>query len=224
MDNPHILIVEDEISLATLMSEYLQQSQYNTTHFDHLSPVLNFIKTVPVDLILLDLNLPDGDGLDLCQTIRQFSDVPILIMTARVDEIDRLLGLQLGADDYVCKPFSPREVVARVKAILKRTRAQSSGISTDMTLDSQKLRLTYSGITIDFTHIEFAILNMLINEPGRIFSRDQIMRSCYDDNRIVSDRTIDSHVKKLRHKLKEVKMDEYIHSVYGVGYRYEKDI
>lgn len=222
MDNAHILIVEDETSLANLMAEYLQQSQFNTTHFENLTPVLNFIKQVPVDLILLDLNLPDGDGLDLCQTIRQFSDVPILIMTARVEEIDRLLGLQLGADDYVCKPFSPREVVARVKAILKRTRSGSSSMQNDMALDAQKLRLSHKGITLDFTHIEFAILNMLFSEPGRIFSREQIMQSCYDDHRIVSDRTIDSHMKKLRQKLKEVGIDEHIHSVYGVGYRYEK--
>jgi two-component system response regulator BaeR len=178
-------------------------------------------------LVLLDLMLPGSDGLDICRRVRAFSQVPIVMTTARVEEIDRLLGLELGADDYVCKPYSPREVVARVKAVLRRAQAEGGSPPTAGTaplwLDDDGLRVRAHGGTIQLTAVEYALLKTLVSAPGRIFSRARLMERIYDDHRVVSDRTIDSHVKKLRRRLAEILPpgQELIHSVYGVGYRYE---
>jgi two-component system response regulator BaeR len=174
------------------------------------------------DLVLLDLMLPGKDGLDICRELRAFSELPIIMTTARVEEIDRLIGLELGADDYVCKPYSPREVVARVKAVLRRAAQRDAPTAGALTLVEDSLRVQAEGREIELTAVEFALLKALYRAPGRILSRGQLMDRIYNDHRVVSDRTIDSHVKKLRRRLSELLPErELVHSVYGVGYRYE---
>ena len=216
-----ILIVEDEPQLAELMKDYLQQSDYAVDCLGDGDAVIEHVKSNSPSLILLDLMLPGKDGMTLCREIRSFSQIPIIMVTARVEEIDRLLGLELGADDYICKPFSPREVVARVKAVLRRQGPQPAANDT-MVLDETRYKAIYKGDELDLTAVEFQLLKILVSEPGRIFTREQLMDKIYSDHRIVSDRTIDSHIKKLRKKITQVSADqEIIHSVYGVGYKFE---
>ncbi|MEZ4483319.1 MAG: response regulator [Syntrophotaleaceae bacterium] len=152
-------------------------------------------------LILLDLMLPGRDGMEICKEIRSFSDIPIIMLTARVEEIDRLLGLELGADDYLCKPYSPREVVARTKAVLRRTQGQQTVHASGLILDEGAYLATLDGHDLDLTAVEFKLLHYMAANPGRLFSRPQLMERIYPDQRIVSDRTIDSHIKKLRKKI-----------------------
>jgi len=218
-----ILIVEDEPKLAALLADYLKAAGYETHRIFEGPPVADWVRLHRPALVLLDLMLPGRDGLDICRDIRSFSRVPIIMTTARVEEIDRLLGLELGADDYVCKPYSPREVVARVKAVLRRTGPPEQTGRGALSLDEGSLRVRAGGREIELTAVEFALLATLHSAPGRIFSRDRLMERIYDDHRIVSDRTVDSHVKKLRRKLSELAPDlDLIHAVYGVGYRYEE--
>ena len=218
-----ILIVEDEAKLASLEKDYLDSAGYDCVCLDNGLAVMPWLKQNAVDLILLDLMLPGRDGLDLCREIRGFSPVPIIMITARIEEIDRLLGLDLGADDYICKPFSPREMVARVKAVLRRAQPQNRAPSKPaLILDPERLRVQAGHSETELTALEFQLLNILYQQPGRIFSRDRLMDLIYPDQRIVSDRTIDSHIKKLRKKLDELLPGrELIHSVYGAGYRFE---
>jgi two-component system response regulator BaeR len=171
--------------------------------------------------------LPEKDGMTICREIRQFSHVPIIMVTAKVEEIDRLLGLELGADDYVCKPFSPREVVARVKAQLRRVDMLTASTipapaeHEHFKLDENKLEVTLAGGTVSLTAIEMAILSAMYEREGCVFSRDKLIDGIYADHRVVSDRTIDSHIKKLRKKLQQADTDHtFIQSVYGVGYRF----
>jgi len=216
-----ILVVEDEEKLASVLSDYLTLAGYQVDCIFHGDEVIDWIQQNPVKLILLDLMLPGKDGLTLCREIRTFSTVPIMMVTARVDEIDRLLGLELGADDYICKPYSPREVVARVKAVLRRSQPATASQS-ELDLDETKLQVAYRDKYRELTKVEFGLLKQLTEKPGLIFSRDQLMNAMYSDNRVVSDRTIDSHIKKIRRKLDQLDNSrEYIQSVYGVGYRYE---
>lgn len=227
-----ILIVEDEPKIADLLQKYLQNANYRTHWLNSGLGVGEWIRQTPPNLILLDLMLPGKDGLEVCKEIRQFSLIPIIILTAKVEEIDRLLGLELGADDYICKPFSPREVVARVKAVLRRGQimpiaAHSMATHTNsntalLELDRDRLLVRAGQQEVTLTLVEFELLATLKQQPGRIFGRDQLMNKVYTDNRIVSDRTIDSHIKKLRKKLSEILPDqELIHSVYSVGYKFE---
>ncbi|MFK5894755.1 MAG: response regulator [Pseudomonadota bacterium] len=221
----HILIVEDEIKIADLLEDYFRASQYQTSAIYEGNSVVNWVRQNTPDLILLDLMLPGKDGLDICREIRQFSNVPIIIITARVEEIDRILGLEIGADDYICKPFSPREVVARVKAIFRRLEQLVSPIqqnTSGLFLDQEKYLAIFNQNKLDLTPVEFRLLSLLQRIPGKVFSRDQLMDTLYKDNRIVTDRTIDSHIKNLRKKLQLAGCsNEIIHSVYGVGYKYE---
>ncbi|MTW22919.1 response regulator [Allochromatium palmeri] len=222
-DMATILIVEDEERLARLVADYLRAAGHRVEHLAEGHEVVAWARRERPDLILLDLMLPGKDGLDICREIRAESQVPIIMTTARVEEIDRLLGLELGADDYVCKPYSPRELVARVKAVLRRTLApEPPADQGPLHLHREELRVRAGEAEIELTAVEFALLETLHSAPGRIFSRDRLMDRIYRDHRVVSDRTIDSHVKKLRRKLTELLPDqELIHSVYGVGYRYE---
>lgn len=221
-DSELILIVEDEAKLAQILAEYLAAAGYSTHRIEDGRVVAPWVRAHAPALILLDLLLPGREGLDVCRDIRGFSQVPIIMVTARVEEIDRLLGLEFGADDYICKPYSPREVVARVKAVLRRAAPVGQANAGPLTLDAGGLRVRAGDREIELTAVEFALLQTLAAAPGRIFSRGWLMERIYPDNRIVSDRTIDSHVKKLRRKLAELLPErELIHSVYGVGYRYE---
>ncbi len=220
----HVLIVEDEPKLASLHQDYLQQSDYSTTVLTDGNSVVPWVKSHAPDLIVLDVMLPGKDGLSICREVRQFSDVPIIMVTARVEEIDRILGLELGADDYVCKPVSPKELVARVRANLRRVVSSASPKpkGNGLVIHESMYKAEVNGIDLGLTAIEFQLLLTLMKHPGRIFSRDQLMQSIYSDSRIVSDRTIDSHVKKIRKKIASHSPDlEYIHSLYGVGFKYQ---
>lgn len=227
-DSTHILIVEDEEKIAQLLADYLEREGYRVSTLFTGDNAVETIRSTEPDFLVLDLMLPGKDGLSICREVRQFSELPVMMLTAKVDEIDRLIGLELGADDYVCKPFSPREVVARVKTILRRT---SSGVRASQSEDSA---LRYRGVTlyperfqcqilgqdVELTPIEFRLLQALLSRPGHVFSRDRLMTLSYTDGRIVSDRTIDTHVKNLRKKLSLVsEEDDFLHSIYGVGYK-----
>ena len=217
-----ILIVEDEEKLAGLLADYLRQAGFDTTCLGDGAVVTQWVLDHKPDLILLDLMLPGKGGLDICKEVRSFSNVPIIMTTARVEEIDRLLGLELGADDYICKPFSPREVVARVKAVLRRTVTNHLTPTSGLILDESRYRAVLNGHELDLTAVEFKLLQFLAASPGRIYGRDTLMDHIYSDERVVADRTIDSHIKKLRKKIEAAcPSEELIHSVYGVGYKFE---
>lgn len=217
-----ILIVEDEPKLAALLADYLQDSAFVTFTLAEGTVVVPWIREHPVDLVLLDIMLPGRDGLEICREIRTFSQVPIIMITARVEEIDRILGLELGADDYICKPFSPREVVARVKAVLRRTRGEQAGPAPDLVLDESRYQARLRGQDLELTAVEFKLLKLLVEAPGRIYGREQIMARIYSDDRFVNDRTVDSHIKKLRKKFQAVEPGaDPIQAVYGVGYKFE---
>jgi two-component system response regulator BaeR len=224
--NDMILIVEDEPKLASLLSDYLKQSGFETHILMDGLHVAAWVKQHSPSLMILDLMLPNKDGMEVCKEVRQFSELPIIMATARIEEIDRLLGLELGADDYVCKPFSYREIVARVKAILRRIEKsvakESSDTSQLVELDKDKYQAKIQGALLDLTAVEFNLLTVLAGEPGRIYQREQLMQTIYKEYRVVSDRTIDSHIKKLRKKIKAAYPEELIHSVYGLGYKFEE--
>lgn len=220
-----IMIVEDEPKLAALLADYLHVGGYQTSIIANGLDAIPAIKKSVPDLVLLDLMLPGKNGIDICRELRSFSQVPVIMVTAKVEEIDRLLGLQIGADDYICKPFSPREVVARVQAILRR-----AGYASDkpmppagLLMDESKHEATLNGQTLDLTPVEFRLLKTLCDNEGRVLSRDQLMNKVYPDYRVVTDRTVDTHIKNLRRKLDHASPDrELIHSIYGLGYRFEK--
>lgn len=218
----HVLIVEDEVKIASLLQDYLRQSGYETDSLYDGSEVEGWLAENSTDIVLLDLMLPGKTGVDICKDVRKSSALPIIMITAKVEEIDRLLGLELGADDYICKPFSPREVVARVKAVLRRTDNTESLSDKGLVLDTQTYKATVNGQNLDLTAVEFQLLKVLSDQPGRIFSRSVLVDKIYNDGRVVSDRTIDSHIKKLRKKIADVLPDiELIHSLYAVGYKFE---
>jgi len=224
MDKPmyHVLIVEDELKLATLMKDYLEQNGFQTTMLHNGNAVMAWLDKNKADIVLLDLMLPGRDGMDICKDIRRNSLLPVIMITAKVEEIDRLLGLELGADDYICKPFSPREVVARVKAVLRRTNGAEAATQNGLILDIDTYKATINGSDLDLTAVEFQLLKVLSDQPGRIFSRASLVDKIYSDGRVVSDRTIDSHIKKLRKKISaQVQNTELIHSLYAVGYKFE---
>lgn len=221
-----ILIVEDEPKLVELLTLYLEAAGY-ACHavFDgnHVDEALTSFKP---DLMLLDLMLPGKDGLTICKELRQHSQLPVIMVTAKVEEIDRLLGLELGADDYLCKPYSPREVVARVKAVLRRYQPQApaaASTTSGVHIDETRFLAQLDGVTLDLTPVEFRLFALMTHSPGQVFSRDQLLTLIYDDHRIVTDRTVDSHIKNLRKKLEAVRPEqEVIRSIYGVGYKFEE--
>lgn len=218
-----ILIVEDEAKIASLLRDYLEKvGGYQTHWVDRGDEAMQAFEKVSPQLVLLDLMLPGMDGLEVCKAIRMKSQVPVIMVTALVEEIDRLLGLELGADDYICKPFSPREVVARVKAVLRRADAYGQNkILSGLQIDEEQRIASINNRQLKLSPVEFALLSHLAAQPGRVFSRDQLMSSIYSDYRIVSDRTVDTHVKNLRRKLADAEPGvEMIESVYGVGYRF----
>ena len=228
MNSLSVLVVEDEPKIAQLLVDYLERDGFSVSVLSEGTHAVETIREREPGFLILDLMLPGKDGLTICREVRQFSQLPIMMLTAKVDEIDRLIGLELGADDYVCKPFSPREVVARVRSIARRLQQQPA-VATDnklsyrdVTLLLDRYECIVQGQRIELTPVEFKMLRGFISQPGRVFSRDQIMDSSYPDGRIVSDRTIDTHVKNLRKKLAQTPNgEELIHSIYGVGYKIE---
>ncbi len=216
-----ILIVEDESKIAELVMDYLVASGYQCHHLMNGDDVMPWLETNQPALVILDVMLPGKSGFELCKAINDKGNVPVILLTARVEESDRLQGLELGADDYICKPFSPKEVVARVKNVLRRFHGTT--LANDiLALNKGTMKAVFKGSELSLTAVEFAVLSLMAAEPGKIFTRETLMEHMYKDNRVVSDRTIDSHIKKLRKKIAEVDAEfELIHSVYGVGYKVE---
>ena len=215
-----ILIVEDEPKLAALEADYLKAAGFDTHIIGDGREVVSWVRAHAPDLILLDLMLQGRDGVEICRELRSFSEVPIIMVTAKVEEIDRLIGLDSGADDYVCKPFSVRELVARVRAILRRGGAGPS--VPGLVLDEATHRAELDGRPFDLTPVEFRLLRALASTPGRVFARERLLERLYEDHRVVTDRTVDAHVKNLRRKLEEIRPgEELVRSIYGVGYKLE---
>jgi two-component system response regulator BaeR len=221
-----ILIVEDEPKLAALVQDYLHASGFRTEWLADGRQALERLRGGPQPAaVLLDVMLPGLDGLEVCRAVRAFSDVPILINSARVEELDRLLGLELGADDYVCKPFSPRELVARVKALLRRAQGRLAPMALvplggGFAVDEAGQRVVWRDQALGLTPVEFRLLRQLLQQPGRVFERGQLLDLIHEDFRDVSDRAVDSHIKNIRRKLASVDAQAAcITSVYGVGYR-----
>ena len=209
-----ILIVEDEIRLAELLRDYLQAAGYVVSMLHQGDTATELIKNSSPDLVILDLMLPGKDGIDICREARAFSEVPIIMTTARVEEIDRLLGLEMGADDYICKPYSPREVVARVKTVLRRVSPAQLSLNHSiegLNLDETRFQATYNGTLLDLTPVEFRLLKTFSSQQGRVFSRAHLIDNLYTDQRVVSERTVDTHIKNLRKKLQPLMTGEVIH-------------
>jgi two-component system response regulator BaeR len=217
-----VLIVEDDPKIGRLLVDYLQADGLGALLIaDGLKAVAQ-ARLSPPAAIILDLMLPGLDGIGVCREVRQFSDVPIIMVTARVDEVDRLLGLEIGADDYVCKPFSPRELIARLKAQLRRSEGRLVLRPQLWAIDEEALRISWRGQWLSLTLLEFRMLRLLLSRPGRVFSRAQLLDMLHADMRDVSDRAIDSHIKNLRRKIDAVDAGcACIASVYGVGYRFD---
>lgn len=218
----HILFVEDEVKAADIITRYLLKAGYSvdTTHTGE--GVIESVRESEPDLILLDIMLPEVDGITICREIRSFSDVPIILLTARVDELDRILGFDTGADDYICKPVNPREILARVKAALRRSGPSLPKSRTILEFDDSRLLATYKGQRLDLTLKEFQLLKMLHSGDGKIFTREQIRKKIYGTSRGNNSRTVDAAIKKLRDKISSVVEGESpIRSVYGAGYSFE---
>jgi two-component system response regulator BaeR len=223
MSNKTILIVEDEPTIANILKDYLSRAGFLPQHIENGLQAVEAIQKDPPALVLLDLMLPGMDGLSVCREVRKFSNLPIIMVTARAEEVDRLVGLDSGADDYICKPFSPREVMARVTAVLRRIQpAEVQPLPPIVEVDEESQRINVAGKRLDLTPTEYRLLRLLVSRPGRIFSRAQILDLAYPDSEDVSDRIVDSHVKNIRKKLAALLPDtDLLHSVYGIGYRFE---
>lgn len=225
----HILIVEDDLKIAALLADYFDAAGYRTSRVTDGLSAVEAVRAGKVDLVILDLMLPQLDGIGVCRAVRGFSQVPIIMLTARVDEIDRLLGLESGADDYVCKPFSPREVVARARVHLRRSAGAQLAAALApaaapplFSVDRQGLRILYQGTALPLTPVEYRLLAELVDYPSRVYTRQQLLDLAHEDQRDTSDRTVDSHIKNIRRKLAAVLPDaDCLQSVYGVGYRFE---
>lgn len=217
-----VMVIEDEAKIAALLRDYLEAAGYTVRVCGDGSEALAQTLAWGADIALLDVNLPGKGGFDICRELRTASSLPIIMLTARVEEIDRVLGLELGADDYVCKPFSPREVVARVRAQLRRSQgAVGDGASAGPLRINENAHEAYvSGTLLSLTPVEYRLLKALAARPGSVLSRTRLIQAAYEDHRIVSERTMDSHLKNLRRKLHEAGGDAVgIDGVYGVGYK-----
>ena len=221
--NRDILVVEDEIKIAEILKDYLVDAGCRVSCLDRGDLVLPYVRQNHPGLILLDIMIPGMNGLDVCRGIRQFSSVPIIMITARVEEIDRLLGLELGADDYICKPFSPREVVARVNAVLRRTCSPDVPrilSAAELVIIEETRQALAGGTELKLTPCEYNLLRMLLSHPDRIFLRNELINAVQGYDFEGYDRTIDSHVKNLRKKIAKCLPDkEIISTIYGVGYK-----
>ena len=220
---PRILVVEDEPRISEVTLAYLKHGGFAAELVEHGDEVMAAVKQSPPALMVLDIMLPGTDGMTLCRELRREYNFPIIMVTARIEEIDRLLGFDVGADDYLCKPFSPNELVARVRALLRRSNAEkAAAINTIFEDDPIAKRIRYRGEILNLTPQEYRLLAIFIASPSRLFSRAQLLQLAYDNDADVFDRAIDSHIKNLRKRLKPVLGEqEAIHSVYGVGYRFE---
>ena len=223
-----VLIIEDEIELSTVLKAYLERAGYDVLMAGRGDEGLELWEKYKPEMVLLDLNLPGMDGIDIMRKIRQKDDTPVIMVTARVEEVDRLLGLELGADDYITKPFSPREVVARVKAVLRRVeKSLETQVAVihiaDLTIDMDAHIAKQSDQELDLTPTEFSLLATLASQPGRAFSRLQLLEASQGVAYEGYERSIDAHIKNLRAKLGDDSKDpKYIETVFGIGYRFKK--
>jgi two-component system, OmpR family, alkaline phosphatase synthesis response regulator PhoP len=224
-----ILVVEDEMAIARVARDYLEHAGYDVVVAGDGNVALSSVRSAKPDLIVLDLGLPGRDGLDVTREIRRSSNVPIVMLTARADESDRIVGLELGADDYVVKPFSPKELVARVRAVLRRA-ALTAGSRPEViraagvTLDVTRMRASVDGRDVTLTPTEFELVATLAAQPGRVFTRSQLLDAVHGVAFESYDRAIDAHVKNIRRKLEpDAKRPRYILTVHGVGYRFADD-
>lgn len=226
--NRKILVVDDELEIVKLVSAYLQKAGFTVVTASDGQEALAVFRHEHPNLVILDLNLPGMDGLDVCRAMRRASDVPIIMLTARIEEIDRLIGLELGADDYVLKPFSPREIVARTRAVLRRTESQPIRAeiltSGDLSLDLTRRYATLDRTALDLTTMEFDLLSVLMMHPGQVFSRMQLLEHVQDQAYPGYERTIDVHIKNLRRKLGDDSQNpRFLETVRGVGYRFRQE-
>jgi two-component system, OmpR family, alkaline phosphatase synthesis response regulator PhoP len=224
-----IFVVDDEPQIVKVLKAYLEKAGYQVITASNGKAVLPIFRHEKPDFLILDLNLPGMDGLDICKAVRRDSNIPILMLTARVEETDRLIGLELGADDYVIKPFSPREVVARVKTIFRRTTAEPAKPNVvqagDLVIDLEQHTVNLAGNPIELTPTEFEILLTMARQPKRVFSRLQIMEKAQGDAFEGYERTIDAHIKNIRLKLEpNPKKPIYIQTVFGLGYKFEAGV
>jgi two-component system OmpR family response regulator len=225
---PSILIVDDDASIREVIRYALARDGFAVREASRASEAERQIALAMPDLVVLDVMMPEMDGLEFCRRLRRTSDVPVLFLSSRGEELDRVVGLELGGDDYLAKPFSPRELVSRVKAVLRRARPSASSAGEpglgevfsvgDVRLDVDAHRVTVAGVEVPLTATEFRLLQALMARPGRVFARDELMSRAYDGAHFVSDRTLDSHVRGVRSKLRECGADP-IETVHGVGYR-----
>lgn len=223
MTEEHILVVEDEKKIAEILKDYLNKEGFKVSCIHRGDEVIEKIESLDPALMLLDLMLPGLDGISVCREIRKFSNIPIIMLTAKIEEIDRLIGLEMGADDYVCKPFSPREVVARVKAVLRRVRPKEAPlrlVAGPIVLDENTRLVTIDGNPLSLTPSEFGLLHVMIGSPERVFTRAELLDKVQGYRFEGYDRTIDSHVKNLRKKIAELLPGkDIIQTIYGVGYK-----
>ena len=217
---PSILIVEDETAIADTLIYALESERFTVAHFTTGSEGLNYLQASEPDLVILDIGLPDMTGLDLCREIRRFSQIPVLFLTARSSEVDQVLGLELGADDYVTKPFSPRAIVARIRAILRRGRSQNESDTTLLQHDEAKMMIQCCGQPLSLTAHEYRLLAILLSQPGRVFTREQLLEQAWHDPGSAMDRTIDAHIKSLRSKIRKHSQEaaDTIQTRRGLGY------
>jgi DNA-binding response OmpR family regulator len=220
-----VLVVEDEIEIARVVRDYLHNAGFEVIVVGDGGSAVASVRSAKPDLLVLDLGLPGRDGLDVAREIRRWSDTPIVMLTARGDETDRVVGLEIGADDYVVKPFSPKELVARVRAVLRRTRTAARGDEIvragDVEIDTAKMRVSVGGTQVDLTPTEFQLLATLAREPGRVFTRSQLLDAVHGVAIESYERAIDAHVKNIRRKIEPTPgSPRYVVTVHGVGYRF----
>ncbi len=221
--NKHILVADDDLHIREVISFALEKAGMQVTLAEDGRQALEHFSLHAIDLIVLDINMPEFDGLEVCREIRKTSEIPILFLSSRDDEIDRILGLEIGGDDYVTKPFSPRELVARINVILKRTVAKPATVTNQLQHGKLSIQLdqhaaTWNGLAISLTATEFAMVQLFVRSPQRVFSRDTIMNGAYN-NIYISDRTIDSHIRHIRQKFADAGCETLIETVHGVGYK-----
>jgi DNA-binding response OmpR family regulator len=220
-----VLVVEDELEIARVVRDYLQHAGFEVIVVGDGGSAVASVRSAKPDLLVLDLGLPGTDGLDVAREVRRWSETPIVMLTARGDESDRIVGLELGADDYVVKPFSPKELVARIRAVLRRSRTSQRGDEVirvaDVEVDTAKMRVTVAGEAVELTPTEFQLLAALAREPGRVFTRSQLLDAVHGVAIESYERAIDAHVKNIRRKIEPTPgSPRYVLTVHGVGYRF----
>ena len=224
---PKILIVEDERAIAETIQYALETDGFETHCLASGKPVISLLEKEAIDLIILDIGLPDINGMELCKQIRKTHSLPIIFLTARADEVDRVVGLEIGGDDYVVKPFSPRELSARIKAVLRRTQQAAAVPSPSQAfqINESRRQISYFGTPVELSRYEYNLLKILIHRPGQVYSRDQLMDLAWDEPEASMDRTVDAHIKNIRAKMKTIKPEiDPIITHRGVGYALKEDL